>query len=36
VSTPDGITRTYRSGESIPLAFAENQPLLVDLVFVDE
>jgi Uma2 family endonuclease len=36
VSSPDGLTRTYRSGESIPLAFAENQRLMVDSVFVDE
>jgi len=36
VSTPDGLTRTYRSGESIPLALAENQPLRVDSVFVDK
>jgi Uma2 family endonuclease len=35
VSTPDGLTRTYRSGESIPLVFAGNQPLTVDSVFVD-
>ena len=36
VSTPDGLTRIYRSGESIPLVFAENQALEVDAVFVDE
>jgi Uma2 family endonuclease len=36
VSTPDGLTRIYRSGESIPLLFAENQSLNVDAVFVDE
>jgi Uma2 family endonuclease len=36
VSTPDGLTRIYRSGESIPLVFAENQSLKVDAVFVDE
>jgi hypothetical protein len=36
ISTPDGIARTYRSGESIPLAFSENQALIVDSVFVDE
>jgi Uma2 family endonuclease len=35
VSTPDGLMRTYRSGESIPLIFAENQVLLVDSVFAD-
>jgi Uma2 family endonuclease len=36
VSTPDGITRAYQSGDSIPLALAENQPLLVDSIFVDK
>jgi len=36
VSTPDGLTRIYRSGESIPLVFAENQELKVDSVFADE
>lgn len=46
VSTPDGLTRTYRSGESIPLTFADNQTLdnqtldnqalKVDSIFVDE
>jgi Uma2 family endonuclease len=36
VSTPDGIARTYRSGESIPLTLAENQALLVDSIFVDK
>jgi Uma2 family endonuclease len=36
VSTPDGLARIYRSGESIPLALAENQPLMVDSVFVDK
>jgi Uma2 family endonuclease len=36
VSTPDGLTHTYLSGESIPLAFAENQRLKVDSVFADE
>ncbi len=35
VSTPDGLTRTYRSGESIPLVFAENESLKVDSIFVD-
>jgi len=36
VSTPDALTRTYRSGDSIPLAFAENQALKVDSVFMDK
>jgi Uma2 family endonuclease len=36
VSTPDGLTRIYRSGESIPLVFAENQALKVDAAFEDE
>jgi hypothetical protein len=36
VSTPDGLTRTYRSGESIPLLFAGNQTLPVDSIFADE
>ena len=36
VSTPDGLTRIYRSGESIPLVFAENQSFRVDAAFVDE
>jgi len=36
VSTPDGLTRTYRSGDSIPLVFAENHTLNVDSIFVDE
>ena len=36
VSTPDGLTRIYQSGESIPLVFAENQALKVDSVFADE
>jgi Uma2 family endonuclease len=36
VFTPDGFTRTYRSGDSIPLALAENQRLIVDSVFVDK
>jgi Uma2 family endonuclease len=36
VSTPEGLTRTYRSGESIPLALAENQPVAVDSAFVDK
>jgi Uma2 family endonuclease len=36
VSTPDGITRTYRSGESIRLVFADNLTLPVDSVFEDE
>jgi Uma2 family endonuclease len=36
VSTPDGLTRIYRSGESIPLVFAGNQSLKVDAAFADE
>jgi Uma2 family endonuclease len=36
VSTPDGLTRIYRSGESIPLVFADNQSLKVDAAFADE
>jgi Uma2 family endonuclease len=36
VSTPDGLTRTYRSGESIPLVFADGQLLEVDSVSEDE
>ncbi len=36
VSTPDGLTRIYRSGESIPLVFADNQSLKVDAAFVDK
>lgn len=36
VAKPGGLTHTYRSGESIPLAFAENHALTVDSVFVDE
>ena len=36
VSTPDGLTRIYRSGESIPLVFAENQSFRVEAAFVDE
>lgn len=33
VSTPDGLTRTYKSGDSIPLALADGQFLAVDDVF---
>jgi Uma2 family endonuclease len=36
VSTPDGLTRTYRLGESIPLRLAGNQDLKVDSIFRDE
>jgi Uma2 family endonuclease len=36
VSTPDGLTRTYRSGDSIPLVFADSRALPVDSVFEDE
>lgn len=35
VSTPDGITRTYKSGDSIPLPFVEDQSLAVDAVFAE-
>jgi Uma2 family endonuclease len=33
VSTPDGLTRTYKSGGSIPLALAGGQALAVNAVF---
>ena len=33
ISTPDGLTRTYKSGDSIPLTMAEGQSLPVDAVF---
>jgi hypothetical protein len=36
VSMADGLLRTYRSGDSSPLAFAQDQPVRVDSVFVDE
>ena len=36
VSTPDGLTRTYRAGDSIPLMLTDNRTLLVDSVFEDE
>ena len=36
VSTADGLTRTYKSGDSIPLPFAEGQVLVVDSVFARE
>jgi Uma2 family endonuclease len=36
VSMPDGLTRTYQSGESIPLAFTENQSFKVGSALVDE
>lgn len=36
VSTPDGITRTYKSGDSIPLPFADSQSLSVSSVFAQE
>ena len=36
VSTADGITRTYKSGDSIPLPLAEGQMLAVDSVFIEE
>jgi Uma2 family endonuclease len=35
VSTPDGLTRTYRSGDSIPLTLAGDQTLKVDSIFED-
>jgi Uma2 family endonuclease len=36
VSTPDGLTRIYRSGESILLVFADSQSFKVDAAFADE
>ncbi|MGA7238267.1 MAG: Uma2 family endonuclease [Bryobacteraceae bacterium] len=36
VSTPDGLTRTYKSGDSIPLTLAGDQTLAVDAVFAIE
>jgi Uma2 family endonuclease len=33
VSTPDGLTRTYKSGDSIALPLVANQTLAVDAVF---
>jgi Uma2 family endonuclease len=33
VSTPDGLTRTYKSGDSIPLTLAGKETLAVDDVF---
>ncbi len=36
ISTPDGLTRTYKPGESILLSLADNQLLSVDSVFADE
>ena len=36
ISTPDGLTRTYNSGQSIPLALAGGQTLAVDSVFAVE
>jgi Uma2 family endonuclease len=36
VSTPDGLTRTYKSGDSISLALAGDQTLAVDTVFANE
>jgi Uma2 family endonuclease len=36
VSTPDGLTRTCKSGDSIPLALAGDQTLVVDTVFANE
>jgi Uma2 family endonuclease len=36
VSTPDGVTRNFKSGDSIPLPFTDNQSLAVDSVFTEE
>lgn len=36
VSTPDGVTRAYKSGDAIPLPFGENQMLGVDSAFAEE
>lgn len=36
VSTPYGLRRTYKSGDSIPLTLAGSQLLSVDSVFADE
>ena len=33
VSTPDGITRTYRSGQEIPLSLFPSGTLAVDAIF---
>jgi Uma2 family endonuclease len=33
VSTPDGLTRTYKSGDQIPLILAGDETLAVDAVF---
>jgi hypothetical protein len=33
VSTPDGLTRAYKPGHSIPLVLVENQTLAVEAVF---
>ena len=35
VSTPDGLTRTYKSGESVPLTLAGSGLLSVDSVFAE-
>jgi len=33
VSTPDGLTRTYKSGDQIPLVLTDSETLAVDAVF---
>jgi Uma2 family endonuclease len=33
VSTPDGLTKTYKSGQQIPLFFAPGEPLAADGIF---
>jgi Uma2 family endonuclease len=33
VSTPDGLTRTYKCGDQIPLVLTDNETLAVDAVF---
>jgi len=34
VSTPDGLTVTYKSGQQIPLFFAAGAQLAVDAIFL--
>ena len=33
VATPDGVTKTYKSGQQIPLFFAPRAPLAVEAIF---
>ena len=33
VATPDGVTKTYKSGQQIPLFFAPAEPLAVEAIF---